>query len=154
MIFTKQTKTALDICCAAHKDQLDKGGMPYVFHPYRVAEQMQTEDEVTVALLHDVVEDSNITIEDLRSRKFPLDVILAVGVLTRERGTPYFKYIAKVRENELARKVKIADLQDNMDLSRLDKPTENDKKRVEKYRRALQLLHERNDIIEKTNDSR
>ena len=137
MIFTKQTKTALDICYAAHKDQLDKGGMPYVFHPYRVAEQMHTENEVTVALLHDVVEDSNITIEDLRVKKFPLEVIFAVGVLTREQGTPYFEYIAKVRKNELARKVKIADLQDNMDLSRLNAPTENDKKRAEKYRRAL-----------------
>lgn len=143
MIFTKQTKAALGICYAAHKDQLDKGGMPYVFHPYRVAEQMHTENEVTVALLHDVVEDSNITIEDLRAKKFPLEVIFAVGVLTREQGTPYFEYIAKVRKNELARKVKIADLQDNMDLSRLDKPTENDKKRVEKYRRALQLLYEK-----------
>ena len=152
MIFTKQTRAALDICYAAHKDQLDKGGLPYVFHPYRVAEQMQTEDEVTVALLHDVVEDSNITIEDLRSRKFPLDVILAVSALTRERGTPYFEYLEKVGKNELARKVKIADLQDNMDLSRLDTPTENDKKRAEKYRRALQLLHERNDIIEKTHN--
>ena len=143
MIFTKQTKAALGICYAAHKDQFDKGGMPYVFHPYRVAEQMHTENEVTVALLHDVVEDSNITIEDLRVKKFPLEVIFAVGVLTREQGTPYFEYIAKVRKNELARKVKIADLQDNMDLSRLDKPTENDKKRVEKYRRALQLLYEK-----------
>lgn len=152
MIFTKQTKAALDICYAAHQNQLDKGGMPYVFHPYRVAEQMQTENEVTVALLHDVMEDSNVTADDLRAQKFPLDVILAVGVLTREQGTPYFKYIAKVRENELARKVKIADLKDNMDLSRLDKITENDKKRVEKYRRALQLLHERNDIIEKTHN--
>lgn len=153
MIFTKQTKAALGICYAAHKDQLDKGGMPYVFHPYRVAEQMHTENEVTVALLHDVVEDSNITIEDLRSKKFPLDVILAVSVLTREQGAPYFEYIEKVNKNELARKVKIADLKDNMDLSRLDKPTENDKKRVEKYRRALHLLHERNDIIEEINNS-
>lgn len=143
MIFTKQTKAAMDICYSAHKNQLDKGGMPYVFHPYRIAEQMQTEDEVTVALLHDVVEDSNITIEDLRSKKFPLDVILAVSVLTREQGAPYFEYIAKLNKNELARKVKIADLKDNMDLSRLDKPTENDKKRVEKYRRALQLLYEK-----------
>ena len=143
MIFTKQTKAALDICYAAHKDQLDKGGRPYVFHPYRVAEQMHTENEVTVALLHDVVEDSNITIEDLRVKKFPLEVIFAVGVLTREQGTPYFEYIAKVRKNELARKVKIADLQDNIDLSRLNAPTENDKKRAEKYRRALQLLYEK-----------
>ena len=153
MIFTKQTKAALDICYAAHKDQFDKGGLPYVFHPYRVAEQMQTEDEVTVALLHDVMEDSNVTVDDLRAKKFPLDVILAVSALTRGRGTPYFEYIENVRKNELARKVKIADLKDNMDLSRLDKPTENDKKRVEKYRRALQLLQERNDIIEKTHNS-
>ena len=142
MIYTEQTKKALKLCFQAHKDQVDKSGMPYVFHPFHLAEQMDTEDAVTVALLHDVVEDTAYTLEDLREMGFPERVLEALALLTHGPGVPYMDYVREIGKNSLAARVKRADLAHNSDLSRLDRADENALARVEKYRRAAALLDE------------
>ena len=140
MKYTPITKTALKICFEAHKDQLDKAGAPYVFHPFHLAERMDTEDEVCVALLHDVVEDTKTTIDDLRDAGMPKQVLEALELMTHADGVPYMDYVARLARNPLARKVKMADLRHNSDLSRLEAPGEADFARVRKYAQALELL--------------
>lgn len=140
MIYTPLTKKALVIAYEAHKDQFDKSGIPYVFHPVHLAEQMPDEYSVCVALLHDVVEDSKYTFQNLIDFEFPQEVIDAVKVLTHPKDIPYFDYIVCIKNNPIARRVKIADLRHNSDLSRLNKVTEEDLKRIEKYKTALSLL--------------
>jgi len=140
MIYTPLTKKALIIAYEAHKDQLDKSGLPYVFHPFYLAEQMDDEFTTCVALLHDVVEDSNYTIQDLIDKGFPTEVIEAIRILTHSKNIPYFEYINKVKSNTIATKVKIEDLKHNSDLTRLNIIAEEDKKRIEKYTKALDLL--------------
>lgn len=140
MIYTPLTKKALVIAYEAHKDQFDKSGIPYVFHPVHLAEQMPDEYSVCVALLHDVVEDSKYTFQNLIDFEFPQEVIDAVKVLTHPKDIPYFDYIVSIKNNPIARRVKIADLRHNSDLSRLNKVTEEDLKRIEKYKTALSLL--------------
>lgn len=141
--YTPLTKKALALCYDAHRDQRDKGGLPYVFHPLHLAEQMETEEEICTALLHDVVEDSPYTLDDLRREGFPESVLEALRLLTREPGEDYLTYIARLRENPIARRVKAADLLHNSDLSRLETASSHDRARVEKYRKALDIL--RND---------
>ncbi len=140
MIYTEQTKKALALCFAAHKDQVDKSGMPYVFHPFHLAEQMQTEETVTAALLHDVVEDTEYTLEDLRRMGFAESVLEALALLTHDDQVPYMEYVRTLRSNPIARAVKLADLKHNSDLSRLDKVDEKALRRVEKYHQAMELL--------------
>ena len=140
MIYTDQTKKALALCFAAHKDQVDKSGMPYVFHPFHLAEQMQTEETVTAALLHDVVEDTEYTLEDLRKMGFAEPVLEALALLTHDDEVPYLDYVRTLRSNPIARAVKLADLKHNSDLSRLDKVDEKALRRVEKYHQAMELL--------------
>ena len=142
MIYTPMTKRAMKLCFAAHRDQTDKSGMPYVFHPFHVAEQMETEDEVCVALLHDVVEDTELTLYDLRAAGMGDEVLAAIDLLSHDPGVPYLEYVASVAENELARRVKVADLRHNCDLTRLDAPTERDRERIKKYHKALEVLGE------------
>ena len=120
MIYTPMTKKAIKIMYDAHKNQLDKSGLPYVFHPWHVAESMQDEMRCTVALLHDIVEDTPITLDDLRQEGFPNEVIEALDVLTHKEDKDYAEYIRGIAENEIAIDVKIADLMHNMDKSRLD----------------------------------
>ena len=120
MIYTPLTKKALRIAFAAHKDQVDKTGMPYVFHPFHLAEQMETEYEVIVALLHDVVEDSDMTLHDLQVHGFPEPVVDAVSLLTNDGSVEYGVYIGRIKDNPLAAKVKLADLRHNSDVTRLD----------------------------------
>lgn len=133
---------ALEIAKNAHKGQVDKAGEPYIMHPITVACSMDTFDGVIVALLHDVVEDSGYTFEDLERYGFSDEIISALKLLTHEKGVPYMEYIKQVKGNDLARKVKMADLSHNMDLSRLPKITEKDEKRLEKYKAALEFLKE------------
>ena len=140
MIYTEQTKKALKLCFEAHKNQVDKSGMPYVFHPFHLAEQMTTEETVITALLHDVVEDTSYTLEDLKNMGFPEQVVQAVSLLTHDDNTDYMEYILKIRENPIARAVKLADLCHNSDLSRLDTVDEKALKRCEKYKKAIALL--------------
>lgn len=124
-----------------HQGQTDKAGKPYIMHPEHIAKQVKTEDEKTVAYLHDVVEDTNISIQTIREL-FGETVAEAVQVLTKSPDDSYEDYIRKVKLNPLAKTVKIADLQHNSDLSRLSTVTDKDRKRVEKYQRALHILNE------------
>lgn len=138
--YTPLVKKALALCWAAHKDQQDKSGLPYFIHPLHLAEQMDTEEEICTALLHDVLEDTPCTLEDLRQAGFPPAVLRALALLCRDPATPYLDYVAALRADPLARKVKLADLAHNSDLDRLDTVTPADLARREKYRRAQALL--------------
>ena len=140
MIYTAQTKSALRLCFNAHKSQTDKAGLPYVFHPFHLAEQMDTEDEVCVALLHDVMEDTSFTSDDIRAAGMPEHVIEALLLMKHDPKDDYLDYVEKLSKNPLARKVKRADLQHNSDLTRLDEVTDKDRARVAKYAQALELL--------------
>ena len=142
MCFTDLTKKALVISFNAHKEQVDKSGMPYVYHPYRIAEQMEDEYSTCVALLHDVVEDSDITLDDLKNKGFPQEVIEAIALMTHDDDTPYFDYIKRIKTNPIATAVKLADLQDNSNYERLDKVEIKDLQRLEKYREAKRILSE------------
>lgn len=140
MIYTSLTKKALKISFKAHKKQLDKSGMPYVYHPFHLAEQMEEPYAVCVALLHDVVEDAGISLNDLRREGFPETVIAAIALMTHDKNVPYLEYVNRLKENPLAKKVKLADLKHNSDLTRLNKVTKEDLERVEKYKKAIALL--------------
>ena len=140
MLYTPATKKALALCFQAHKDQLDKGGMPYVFHPFHLAEQMTDEDTTVLALLHDVVEDTPYTLDDLARMGFSPRVLEALALMTHDPAIPYMDYVAKIKANPLARAVKLADLRHNSDLSRLDSPNPRVLMRAEKYRQAIALL--------------
>ena len=140
MIYTEQTKKALRLCYEAHAGQLDKSGLPYVFHPFHLAEQMPDEDSSVAALLHDVAEDTAYTLEDLRAMGFLPRALEALALLTHDPAEPYLDYVARVKDNPTARRVKLADLRHNSDLSRLEQVTEKDRERVAKYARALRLL--------------
>lgn len=141
MIYTKMTKKALNICFEVHKEQVDKSGMPYVFHPFHLAEQMTDEVTTVVALLHDVVEDSDITFEDLEKEGFEKAVIDALKLLThKDKSILYMDYVAKIKDNPVAKAVKLADLKHNTDLTRLDVIDEKALKRRQKYLDAINLL--------------
>lgn len=141
MIYTEQTKKAMIIAYNAHHGQVDKSGVPYIFHPIHVAEQMETEEECIVALLHDTVEDTNITFEVLE-KEFSATVIEALKLLTHDKSIDYFDYVIKLKSNPIAKKVKLADLYHNSDITRMENPTEKDWKRKEKYQKAIQILLE------------
>ena len=143
MVYTPLTKQALKLCFEAHRDQVDKSGIPYVFHPFHLAEQMKTEETVTIALLHDVVEDTDYSITDLISMGYPKKVTDALALLTHDNNVPYMEYVAKIKENPLARAVKLADLLHNSDLSRLDIIDQKALERKEKYLKAIELLEDR-----------
>lgn len=131
---------ALKIAYAAHYGQTDKAGQPYILHPVTVALSQTTDAAKCVALLHDVVEDTDYTIDDLKADGFPQEVIEAVQLLTHNKSENYFDYVMAIAENDLAKSVKLADLAHNSDLSRLPNVTEKDIKRVEKYKKAIEYL--------------
>ncbi len=133
---------ALKLAMNAHDGQLDLAGAPYLLHPLAVAREMQTEDGFAAALLHDVMEDSDYTPDDLRAAGIPRHVIEALCLLTRSKEEPYLTYVRRLGSNPLARAVKLADLRHNMDLSRLPHVTEKDLARLEKYRAAQKILME------------
>lgn len=140
MIYTDATKKAMRVCFAAHKDQLDKSGLPYVFHPFHLAEQMPDEDTTVTALLHDVAEDSDIRLDDLRKMGFIERVMNALSLLTHDPAVPYMDYVRALKSDPVAKAVKLADLAHNSDLSRLDDPRESDIERAKKYAEAIALL--------------
>ena len=142
MIYTKMTETAMRIAYAAHHGQTDKGGVPYVFHPYHLAEQMTTEATVTAALLHDVVEDTAYTVEDLRREGISEEVLTAVLLLTHDRGVDYMEYVKRIKPNPVARAVKIADLKHNTDPTRACADPHIREKMRRYYLPALQYLTE------------
>ena len=141
MINTKLTRLASKIAYKAHDGQTDKAGVPYIFHPIHIAEQMDSEESCVVALLHDVIEDSDITLEIL-SKYFNDDIITALRVLTKKENDDYVMYIKRVKTNKLATKVKIKDLEHNRDLTRLDEVTDKDRKRSLKYWEAIRYLED------------
>ena len=142
MIYTIQTKKALRLCFEAHKDLTDKNGIPYVFHPFHLAEQMTDEDSTVVALLHDVVEDTDYTLDDLKKMGFNKKVLDALSLLTHDPNVDYMDYVAEIKKCPLAKTVKLADLKHNSDLSRLDTVGEQDLKRNEKYKKAIAILED------------
>lgn len=140
MIYTQNTKKALILCFEAHRDQKDKSGMPYVFHPFHLAEQMETEETTIVALLHDVIEDTELTLDDLRKKGFSESVLEAIALMTHAPEVDYMDYVEKIKTNAIAKAVKLADLRHNSDLSRLDEVTEKALERQKKYLKAMELL--------------
>ncbi len=144
MIYTELTKKAMGIAYHAHHGQVDKSGVPYVFHPLHLAESMDEEISCCAALLHDVVEDTNITLEELAGQ-FPAEVVEAVALLTHEEGADYFDYVRRIRDNPIAKKVKLADLAHNMDSSRfagVPVPAEQIGRLRSKYTKAKAILLE------------
>ena len=140
MIYTKMTKEALKLCFEAHKEQVDKSGMPYVFHPFHVAEQMTDEESTVVALLHDLIEDTDYTLDDLRARGFSETVVEAIGLMTHEDGVSYEDYLKRIKANPLARTVKLADIAHNSDRTRLDDDDPRAEKWQQKYAHARAIL--------------
>ncbi len=137
MYYSQLVKTACTILFQAHKDDLDKGGYPYVFHPFYLATQMDDEASTCVALLHDVIEDHGdvYSFADLERAGFPASVLDALRLLTHAEGVPYMDYVEALAEDPIARKVKAADLRHNMDASRLGGV------RAKKYDLYVQALH-------------
>lgn len=140
MLYTLMTKQAMKLCFEAHKNQVDKSGMPYVFHPFHLAEQMPDEETTIVALLHDVVEDTEYSLEDLREMGFPEQVLEAIALMTHDEDVPYMEYVMQIKKNRIATIVKRADLMHNSDLSRLDFVDDKALSRVEKYKQAITIL--------------
>ena len=140
MIYTEMTKKAIKLMFEKHKDQVDKSGMPYVFHPFHLAEQMDDEETTITALLHDIVEDTDTTFDDLRKLGFSDNVINALKLMTHDKNIDYFEYVKNISKNPIARKVKIKDLEHNMDTSRLDEVTDKDLERVKKYKNCYKYL--------------
>ena len=131
---------AIEIAVEAHKGQTDKAGMPYILHPLRLMFQMKTDNEKIAAVLHDVVEDSDWALDDLKKEKFNNEVIEAVNLLTRDDNDSYDEFVQKAASNPISKAVKIADITDNLDLGRISKMTEKDIDRVKKYQRILKTL--------------
>ena len=140
MIYTKLTKLAMQISFDAHKEQKDKSGLPYIFHPFHLAEQMTDEVTTCVALLHDVVEDTEMTFEKLLELGFTVEIVDALKLLTHDDSVPYMDYVKEIAKNPVAKAVKLADLAHNSDLTRLDIIDEKALKRAEKYNQAMELL--------------
>lgn len=139
MVYTELTNKAMKIAYDAHHGQFDKGGIPYIYHPIHLAEQMDNEIECVCALLHDVVEDTNVTFEDLE-KDFPKEVIDVLKLLTHEDGIEYMDYVRKIKTNEVATKVKLADIKHNYDKSRLTKLPDSLKAKGSIYKEAYEYL--------------
>lgn len=142
MIYTENTKKALELAFEKHKNQKDKSGIPYIYHPFYIATKMNNENEIVVALLHDVIEDTNTTINDLKNIGFNNDILDAVDCMTHYDGQDYHEYIKKLSKNPIALKVKIEDLKHNLDITRLTTITKEDEIRVKRYKSCLKYLLE------------
>lgn len=137
---TQTLERAIAIAAAAHEGQVDKGGAPYILHPLKVMLRVGTLEERIVAVLHDVVEDSGISLEDLRQEGFSETVLAAIASVTKVPGESYELFVERAAQNPIGRVVKLADLEENSDLSRIAQPSWEDLERIEKYRRAIGLL--------------
>ena len=152
MIYTDNTKKALKLMFEKHKNQFDKSEIPYVYHPLHVAESMKTEETTIIALLHDVIEDTKTTFEELKEYGFSDVVIDNIKLLTHVEGEDYFDYIKRISTSELAIIVKLADLNHNMDLTRLNEVKSEDLLRYEKYKKSYDYLREKLNQIEKNHE--
>lgn len=131
---------AIEIAARAHAGAVDKGGAPYILHPLRVMLAQSCDEARIVAVLHDIVEDCDITIDDLRNEGFSQPILDGILSVTKQPSESYSAFVARAGENRLGRAVKLADLIDNSDLSRLPSPTERDLQRIAKYREAIAQL--------------
>lgn len=134
---------AVQIAVEAHAGQKDKSGKPYIFHPLRVMHTVETFEAKIIAVLHDVVEDTTVTFDDLLEKGIPKHLVITLRLITHDKKTSYEDYIAQLAENPLAARVKIADLKDNMNLSRLSELSDEDIERVKRYSIAFQYLKKR-----------
>lgn len=137
---------AIALAANAHKGQVDKAGDPYILHPLRLMLSRKNEPERICAVLHDVIEDTDITLDNLRNQGFSEEVITALDALSRRENESYDDFISRILDNKLACYIKLADLKDNMDLSRIEVPTERDYQRTEKYRKAADRIR---NVLEK-----
>jgi (p)ppGpp synthase/HD superfamily hydrolase len=131
---------AISLAAGAHRGQKDKAKAPYILHPLRVMLRMENDTDRTLAVLHDVLEDSDMTVRDLQKAGYPTEIVEAITYLTRLKEEEYDQFIERVKGNSLAVKIKIADLEDNLNFERIKEPNEDDLRRYEKYRRALAKL--------------
>lgn len=131
---------AISIAALAHEGQTDKAGASYILHPLRMMLTLETESERIVAMLHDVIEDTPWTYEMLRKRGFTEEILVALETVTKREGEDYESFILRAATNPLGLKVKLADLIDNSDLTRISAPTKKDFARLEKYKRAIATL--------------
>ena len=130
---------ALQIAQKAHAGQVDKAGKDYILHPITVASYMDTDIEKTIAYLHDVLEDTDVTVDALR-KIFPNEIVDTLITLTHRKDESYFEYIQRVSKSKLAKKVKVADLLHNLDITRIKEPTKQDYERLEKYKKSILYL--------------
>lgn len=137
---TQTLECAIAIAATAHAGQVDKGGAPYILHPLKVMLRMSTLEERIVAVLHDVVEDCGISLDDLRKEGFSEEVLSAIESVTKMPGESYEDFVERAAQNPIGRAVKLADLEENSDLSRIASPSWEDLERIEKYRRAIGRL--------------
>lgn len=131
---------AIKLAADAHLGQFDKTGDPYILHSLRVMMQLETEAERIVGVLHDVLEDTKVKVTELLKQGFSGQVIEALESVTRRNEETYFEFVQRAKQNEIGRKVKLADLKDNMDWNRIKEPTEDDMKRMQKYQKAYYIL--------------
>lgn len=137
---TSQAIKVHEVAKKAHFGQIDRAGIDYIKHPETVASFVATDEEKAVAYLHDVIEDTSLTLLDLKKEGFSKNIIEAVDILTKKKGQDYQSYLNLVKKNELARVVKLADLRHNSDLTRLPLITEKDLERNKKYSSAIRFL--------------
>jgi (p)ppGpp synthase/HD superfamily hydrolase len=137
---TNYVEKALKLALEIHTGQVDKAGKPYILHPLRLMSKFSTDDEMITALMHDDVEDGDITLADLEELGFNKYVVSAIDCLTKRDNESYEAFISRINQNSLAKKIKIEDLKDNMDLTRLDSISDKDIARVKKYHKALSVL--------------
>ncbi|MDE5778852.1 MAG: GTP pyrophosphokinase [Lachnospiraceae bacterium] len=131
---------AIEIAVKAHKGQIDKAGKLYILHPMRVMLRGQDEDEQIVGILHDVIEDTPVTIEYLRDEGFSEEILTALSCITKVKGESYGHFIDRVLKNPLASQVKLYDIEDNMDRERIPYPTKHDEERYEKYAKYHEII--------------
>ncbi|KAA0981619.1 HD domain-containing protein [Pseudomonas sp. ANT_J28] len=137
---TQTLERAIAIAATAHEGQVDKGGSPYILHPLKVMLRVTTLEERIVAVLHDVVEDCGISLDDLRKEGFSEAVLTAIESVTKVPGESYETFVERAAQDPIGRVVKLADLEENSDLSRIAQPSWEDLERIEKYRRAIGVL--------------
>lgn len=131
---------AISIAVEAHRGQKDKNGKPYILHPISVMGKVDTESEKIVAVLHDVVEDTDWTFDDLKKEGFPQEIIDALDGVTKREGEEYEDFVNRSAKNPISRRIKLADLEDNMDVRRMLVTTDKDLARLRKYREAWAQL--------------
>ena len=133
---------AINLACSVHAGQVDKAGKPYILHPLRLMLSCDNDEEMIVSVLHDVVEDGNVKLVELLEQGFSQPIVAAIDCLTRRNNETYEEFIDRIKVNTLARKVKVKDIRDNMDLTRLVTVTDKDLSRASKYHKALKQLTE------------